>query len=212
MVGEHVLQRCDLSRPIERVSLVGNRVEQDSAAAQLAKVVLDCRDRILAMLEEVVGDDEVLRAVLNRRQDLTVVDDVRFDKRAVGELGVVPAQLRHGQTVDVPDPHITGHRQWKVECADLETLPEQVMRGKFASPVEINGRSRLLPLQGRLLGSEELAHRRDTTGTTSCELWLSVSGCRLDSSWNRSCHRPCPWRPPGTPWPCRRPRRPFLAS
>ena len=47
---------------VEGEALVRHRVEEDAARLQFPEVGLDRPDRVLAVLEEVVGDDEVLRA------------------------------------------------------------------------------------------------------------------------------------------------------
>ena len=66
VVGDKMLQLGAGALPVEGEALVGDRVEEDAAGPQLGEVGLERADRILAVLEEVVGDDEVDRALADR--------------------------------------------------------------------------------------------------------------------------------------------------
>ena len=58
-----------------------------------AQHVLQRADRVLAVLEEVIGDHELLDPVGDPPEALAVVEDVRLDERLAGELRVVLAEL-----------------------------------------------------------------------------------------------------------------------
>lgn len=61
---------------VKRVALVRDRIEQHSTRPQLPQMRSDRPDRILAVLEEVVGDDEVNRLRGHRPQPLAVIDHI----------------------------------------------------------------------------------------------------------------------------------------
>ena len=79
VVENHVLEPRNVAINVERKAFVGNRVEQDAAGSKLAQVVLDRRNRVVAVLQEVVGNDEVERTLLDPVQTLAVIDDVDLD-------------------------------------------------------------------------------------------------------------------------------------
>ena len=93
VILDHVLERRDLARTIEGEAHVRYRVEEDATRTQLAEVVVDRPDGIFAVLQEVIGDDEVLRCIGKGREHLTVVDDVGLDEVPLGKLRVVVAQI-----------------------------------------------------------------------------------------------------------------------
>ena len=125
VVGDHVLERRRRTAEVERIALVGNGVEQDPARAQLEQVGGDRRDRVLAVLEEVVGDDEVDGLLFDRLQSFPVVDQLDRRKVAAGELGVVVAQVLDAHAVDVADVGPAGQRHPQVERADLQPRAAQ---------------------------------------------------------------------------------------
>ena len=84
-----MLERGHLAAVVEGIALVGNSVEEDTAGAQLPEVGADRPDRILAVLEEVVGDNEVLRPVGDRLEQLAVVDQIGVGQRPAAELRVL---------------------------------------------------------------------------------------------------------------------------
>ena len=89
VVVDHVLQRRPRPPEIERIALVGNRIEQRAAGAELVQVGLDRADRVLAVLEEVVGDDEVDRFGRDRLEPFAVVDHVDGRQLELGQFGIV---------------------------------------------------------------------------------------------------------------------------
>jgi hypothetical protein len=66
VIGDRMVQGRPRLPEVERTALIGNRVEQDPPA--LAEVGFDRAHRIVAMLEEVIGDDAINRLRLEGRR------------------------------------------------------------------------------------------------------------------------------------------------
>ena len=62
MILHHVLDGCDGAIDVEGVALVGYRQVKNATLPQHTDKVADGADRVLTVLEEVVGDDEILCA------------------------------------------------------------------------------------------------------------------------------------------------------
>ena len=88
---------------VERLARIGVGEEQDPAGPQHAGVLRQRADRVLGVLQEVVGDDEVDRRVGDGGQPLAVVDDVDVHEVVALELGVLADELVFVHAVDVPD-------------------------------------------------------------------------------------------------------------
>ena len=110
------------SQGVERLPPVGNRHVDDSPGPEHPKVVADCADRILGVLDEVVGDHEIEAGVGLAGQGLAVIDDVDLDQSITGELGVVLPHLRHRDPVDIPDRCPHRDAEGPVEGADLDAV------------------------------------------------------------------------------------------
>ncbi len=117
-----MLEWCSGSPEVEGEALVGHRIEKDSTRLQLAEVGLDRSDRVLAVLEEMIGDDEVLRSCGYGRELLSIVDDVHWSQVPLGELGVLPPQVIHAHPIDVSRRSLRWHHEWLVKWADLQAL------------------------------------------------------------------------------------------
>ena len=78
------------------------------------------------MLDEVVGDDEILRAVADARERFAVIENVDVDERLSRELRIFPAQIGDAHPVDVPDARRGRHFERIVQRPDLETVTAQV--------------------------------------------------------------------------------------
>ena len=152
VVADHVVERRHLTPEVEGVALVGHRVEEDAARLQLGEVHADRPDRVAGVLEEVVGDDEVLGVGRDRLQPFAVVDHV--DRRQVHalQLRVGSAQLRGRQPVHVARRRPARDGEAAVERADLETVAAQVAEGEFGAGVEV-GRRRGRGARGGKLGA-----------------------------------------------------------
>ena len=90
-------------------------------------------ERIFAVLEHVVGDDEVERSVGNRRQGFAVIDNVDVDQRQRFEFGIVRTQHRLGQAVDIAHARAFRHRQGFVQRADFDAVTGKELAGQFAA-------------------------------------------------------------------------------
>ena len=164
VIIDQVLQRRHRAPMIERVALVRDRVKQDAARTELAEMGLERADRVLAVLEEVIGDDEVLRLGLDGVEPLPVVDHVDRREIEIGELRVVLAQLRR-RTSDRrsgPGRRAASHRQ--VQGPDLEALAAQICLGELEARV------------AERLGGGQGASSADASGT----------GCRAAGWWTRA--------------------------
>ena len=123
---------------VEGVALVRDGVEEDAARLQFAQVGLDRADRVLAVLEEVVGDDEVLRLsgaiVASGSPSSTTSTSVRSQSASSG---YSRAQVVDRHPVDVADMCVGGRRQRLVQGADLQALAEQEAGGELGAGVEV---------------------------------------------------------------------------
>src|SRR3546814_16892849 len=79
-------------------------------------------EQVLAMLEEMVGDDEIQRAVRDAVQCLAAVDDVGLDQRPLGHLRIFLAQILEGMAVEVFHPRIGLHVERCAERGDPGSL------------------------------------------------------------------------------------------
>ena len=136
VVAQEVLDRRARAVRVEGRAAVGQREEQHAAGAQHADEVLQRGDRVLEVLEHVVGDHEVQRRVGERRERRGVVDDVRLGDRlgvAAGRLdrrAVLVDELLPRDAVDVA--HAGGRRdaQRPRRGADLDAVAAQVAAGE----------------------------------------------------------------------------------
>jgi hypothetical protein len=123
VIEHHMLERSGLTVDVEREPLVRNGIEKHAPRRQLAQMVADRRDRIVAVLEEVIRDDEVDGAILDAAELFTVVDDRDFDEGEVVELGVVFAQARNIEPIDVADLDPRRDLDREVQRADFDSRP-----------------------------------------------------------------------------------------
>lgn len=107
---------------------------------------LDRPDRILAVLQEVVGDQEVDRGVGKFVEPLAVVDDVHRRQRQLGQLRVVGSEVLDRHPVDVGDagPRRNWHRL--VQSADLDTPAAQELGRQLPARVSADDRRLRRPL------------------------------------------------------------------
>ena len=178
VVGDHVLDRGDLAAEVEGEALVRDRVEEDAAGLQFREMGLDRADRILGVLEEVVGDDEILALGADRGQLLAVVDDVDLGQAVLGELRVLAPQVRRRHPVQVVDVCLRGGGERLVEGADLDPLTAQVAVGEGRPRVEVHGDRRKDCRLGP--GGVGGAHHLQATGPIRrAKRWREVQGLRL---------------------------------
>ena len=104
VVGDEMGEPGVRSRMIERHPLVRDRIEQQAAGLQAAKMRADGAERVLTMFEEMAGRDEVLARRQNVGERLSVIDDVDWHQFQVAELGIMPPQARDVEAVDIDPP------------------------------------------------------------------------------------------------------------
>src|ERR1700754_2681667 len=138
VVGDHVLDRRQRPPVVEGEALVGDGVEEDAAGTEFPQVGLDRPDRVLGVLEEVVGDDEVLALGGDRGQRLAVVDHVDVGQVPIDEFRGFASQVGRGQTVDIAGVRVGGQRHRLVQRSDLDPLAEQVAVGEGGAGVQID--------------------------------------------------------------------------
>lgn len=119
-VADEVVERGDGAVDVEGVALVRDGDEEGAAGAEGAEEVGEGAEGVLAVLEEVVGDDEVLGGVGLGLEAFAVVEDVDLDEVEVREFGVVAAEFGDGHAVDVADAGVAGEAEGLVEGADLD--------------------------------------------------------------------------------------------
>jgi hypothetical protein len=74
------------------------------------------------VLEEVIRDNKVQTRVGDLRKPFAVIEEVDLNEGFVLKLGIVGAQLRDGQAVDVANPGRARHGQRVMERPDLDSL------------------------------------------------------------------------------------------
>jgi hypothetical protein len=114
---------------VEGVALIRDRQVEDPAGPQDPDHVAEGPERILAVLEEMIGDDEVLTLIVDRRKALTVVQDVHVHERLGFELGVVAPKLVDRQVVDVSHVRRARNVERVVEGADLDAGAPEIAPG-----------------------------------------------------------------------------------
>src|SRR5581483_8558542 len=82
VVADDVLERGRLSVPVDPLPAVRESEQEGAIRPEDAQMSLECADRILAVLQEVRGDDEVLALIPYACERLTVVDDIDMDQRS----------------------------------------------------------------------------------------------------------------------------------
>jgi hypothetical protein len=85
VVAKDVLEGPRRACRVERPPFVRHGHGNHAARPRYAQERLQRAKRVLAVLEEVVGDDEVLGAIPDRRELGGIVDDVRADDLLVDE-------------------------------------------------------------------------------------------------------------------------------
>jgi hypothetical protein len=133
VVGDEVLERGRFSVAVDAVAAVGQREQQDAAGPEHAHVRLERADRVLAVLEEVRGDHEVLASIRDGREALAVIDAIHVHEGLVGQLRVLGAQLCGAEPVDVLDLGRIRDRERAVQRAELDPLPGDRVLGDAAS-------------------------------------------------------------------------------
>ncbi len=92
------------------------------------------------MLEEMIGDYEILRARGHRAQRLTIVDDVRLLERLFSKFGVVRPQLRQRHAIHVFDSAVRRRREPTLQGADFEARADQKLRRQVTTCVNLDRR------------------------------------------------------------------------
>ena len=103
MVAQQMCERRDRAVSVERETLVRHRHVENAARPQHAEERFQRSDRVLAVFEKVVGDDEILRPGADRFEPLAVVHDINLDQLFIAQVGVLSAQVGDGKAVDVTD-------------------------------------------------------------------------------------------------------------
>jgi hypothetical protein len=84
--------------------------------------------RILAMLEEVVRNDEVLRRIVELLERLTIGDDAHRNQIEIFHLGVLGAKVVRAHAVHILHPRRRWDPEWMIECTDLYVVTSDVLR------------------------------------------------------------------------------------
>src|SRR4029450_5166719 len=100
-VGDEVSEGRQRPRNVEATPHVGHRIKEPSAGRYFAQMVAQSAERVLAMLQHVVGDEEADGRIAEFVETLAVVDDVDPHEAFCIELGVLTMQLGEGAEIDV---------------------------------------------------------------------------------------------------------------
>lgn len=84
---------------------------------------------VLAVFQEVAGNDEVDALVAQRGQSLAVVQYIDLHQRLVAELGIFGAQVSGAESVQVLDRASIRGRKRVVKGPDLDPGPRQMGAG-----------------------------------------------------------------------------------
>jgi hypothetical protein len=95
VLTEQVVDGRELAIAVEAEALVGDRQVHDATRPEDAVELAQRPDRFLGVLDQVVGDHEVDRSVVDGGEVLGRGDDVDGGEREVTELGVVLALILH---------------------------------------------------------------------------------------------------------------------
>ncbi len=125
VISDQVAQRRPRPPEIERIALVRHRVKQDATRPQLPQMRLDRPDRVLAMLKEMIGDDEIDGLRLDRRQQLTIIDHIHRREIPALELRIMRPQLRHRHPIDISRPHTRRQDHRQMQSPDLNPTTSQ---------------------------------------------------------------------------------------
>ena len=117
-----------LSIAVEGDPGVGQGQVENPIAPEDAVELPERADRILEMLEEVIGDHEIERSVRERGEVLGVPDHGDGRKRFGFELGVVPTQFGLGHSVDVGNPGVGRNGQRMMQRSHLDAAALQPAR------------------------------------------------------------------------------------
>jgi len=109
-IAPHMFEGGGRPVAIEGVTLVGKREVKNAIRFQDAEMIEEGANGVLAMFEEVIGNDEVLARVSNRGQFLAIVNNVHIDERLGGEFRVLISQFVYGEAVNVLDVSRFGNR------------------------------------------------------------------------------------------------------
>ncbi len=107
MIGDEVLERSWRTSAVEGEAAIRKEDQDGRSRTQHPMDLLQLPERVREMLEQVAGDDEVLAAIVERREtvDIEIHDDVRLRERGagvdVGEqlevfIGLPTIQVSHG--------------------------------------------------------------------------------------------------------------------
>jgi hypothetical protein len=98
-----MIEGSDRSIDIEAVALVRDGVVEDAPASEALQVHSHGAQWVFAMLQHMVGNDEVQRPVGERNQALAVVDAIHRCEFGVGQFRILDTKLLNGHTIDIAD-------------------------------------------------------------------------------------------------------------
>ena len=128
VVASYVRERRQCPVAVERHPGVRHGHVEDAAGPEHAQVVGKRADRVLTVLDHVIGDHEVDRSVADAGERLTVLDQVWAHEVEVLELGVVRACLGYPEPIDIADGGVGGQLEGHVQGPDLEADASEVLR------------------------------------------------------------------------------------
>lgn len=110
---------------VERVAHVGHGQEQHAVRTQPVAEGGKRADRVFAMFEKVVGDDEVEALALDGVEPLAVVENRRFDQIDRRQFWILAAQIVRGKVIDIPYVGRIGDPGRTVQCTDFDPVAAQ---------------------------------------------------------------------------------------
>lgn len=115
-------------------------------------------DGVVQVFQHLIGDDEVLGRVGDRRQLLGLADEVDGNERSVRQPRQSAAQIVDRQPVHVGDLHAVGQRQGIVEGSDLDAAAAQPPARAEALLGDLHGRLILASAQPCASGPNPPGH------------------------------------------------------
>jgi hypothetical protein len=119
VVTQQMCERCHRPVAVEGEPLVRHRHVKNPARPQYAEKRFQRPDRVLAVFEKVIGNDEILRPGADRFESLAVVHDINSDQLFVAQVRVLSAQVGDGKAVDVTDFGARRHTERIMQRPDL---------------------------------------------------------------------------------------------
>jgi hypothetical protein len=121
VIGQQMSQRRDRPIAVERIAHVGHGQKQDALFAQYAEKVQEGAEWILAVFEEMIGDQEILGRIRNPCQPLPVIHDIDPDQLVIGKVGVLPVEFFSWQAIEIGNVGPMGDSQRPVQGANLDS-------------------------------------------------------------------------------------------